>query len=74
MNQQRQVVYDIRNQALEGENLKELVYQIIDDFILDEVDLQKSNGTPDAWEWEKLRQHISSHIMVDAYLKRYSKS
>ena len=70
MNQQRQVVYDIRNQALEGENLKELVYQIIDDFILDEVDLQKSNGTPDAWEWEKLRQHISSHIMVDAYLEK----
>ena len=70
MNQQRQVVYDIRNQALEGENLKELVYQIIDEFILDEVDLQKSNGTPDAWEWEKLRQHISSHIMVDAYLEK----
>ena len=73
MNQQRQVVYDIRNQALEGENLKELVYQIIDDFILDEVDLQKSNGTPDAWEWEKLRQHISSHIMVDAYIEKIQK-
>ena len=32
MNQQRQVVYDIRNQALAGENMQVGVFQILDDF------------------------------------------
>ena len=40
MNQQRQVVYDIRNQALAGENMQESVAQILDDFILDEIEMQ----------------------------------
>ena len=31
MNQQRQVVYDLRNQALSGENMRETVMQIIED-------------------------------------------
>ena len=33
MNQQRQVVYDIRNQALSGKNMRDTVAQIIDDYI-----------------------------------------
>ena len=32
MNQQRQVVYDIRNQALSGENVKDSVFQILEEF------------------------------------------
>ena len=39
MNQQRQVVYDLRNQALSGENMRETVMQIIEDYIVDEIEL-----------------------------------
>ncbi|MEC8899689.1 MAG: preprotein translocase subunit SecA, partial [Candidatus Neomarinimicrobiota bacterium] len=38
MNQQRKVVYDIRRQALSGKNMYDTVLQIIDDFIMDEVE------------------------------------
>ena len=65
MNQQRQVVYDIRNQALEGENLDQSISQLLNDFIEDELESQSQNGTPDIWEWDYLRQYFSSHILVD---------
>ena len=38
MNQQRQVVYDIRNQALSGEDMRNTVEQIIEDYVMDEID------------------------------------
>ena len=73
MNQQRQVVYDTRNQALSGENMQEAVFKILDDFILDEIDLQSESGTPDVWDWDHLKQIFASHIMVDATLEKIQK-
>ena len=70
MNQQRQVVYDIRNQALSGENMHETTEQILDDFVMDEIESQSSAGTPDMWDWDHLKQVFASHIMVDASLER----
>ena len=43
MNQQRQVVYDIRNQALSGKNMRDTVAQIIEDYIVDEIEEQILN-------------------------------
>ena len=65
MNQQRQVVYDIRNQALSGENMRDSVYQVLDDFIFEEINSQAETGDPDMWDWEYLKQRFASHIMVD---------
>ena len=45
MNQQRQVVYDLRNQALSGENMRETVMQIIEDYIVDEVEAQSGTSS-----------------------------
>ena len=73
MNQQRQVVYDTRNQALSGENMQESVFQILDDFILDEIDLQSESGPPELWDWDHLKQIFASHIMVDATLEKIQK-
>jgi preprotein translocase subunit SecA len=70
MNQQRQVVYDIRNQALAGDNMQETVFHILDDFILDEVELQSDAGTVEYWDWDHLQQRFASHIMVDASLEK----
>ena len=38
MNQQRQVVYDLRSQALSGKNMRETVMQVIEDYIIDEIE------------------------------------
>ena len=65
MNQQRQVVYDIRNQALAEENSSDSISPLLIDFVDDVIEAQKQIGTPDSWEWDYLRQHISSHILVD---------
>ena len=70
MNQQRQVVYDIRNQALAGENMQETVFHILDDFILDEIELQSDEGNVEYWDWDHLKQRFASHIMVDASLEK----
>ncbi len=70
MNQQRQVVYDIRNQALAGENMQVGVFQILDDFILDEIELQSEEVNVEFWDWDHLKQRFASHLMVDATLEK----
>ena len=74
MNQQRQVVYDIRNQALSGEDMYGTTEQILDDFIMDEIEAQSLMGTPDMWDWDHLKQSFASHIMVDASLDQIKAS
>ena len=70
MNQQRQVVYDLRNQALAGENMQDGVFQILDDFILDEIELQSGEANVEFWDWDHLKQRFASHLMVDATLEK----
>ncbi len=73
MNQQRQVVYDLRKQALSGENMKKNVIQIIDDYIMDELEIQTGSGTLDNWDWDHLKQVFSSHLMVDISYEKIKK-
>ena len=70
MNQQRRVVYDIRRQALSGKNMYDTVLQIIDDFIMDEVEAQAEMGPPDLWDWDHLKQVFASHLMLDGSYER----
>jgi preprotein translocase subunit SecA len=70
MNQQRKVVYDIRRQALSGKNMYDTVLQIIDDFIMDEVEAQAEMGPPDLWDWDHLKQIFASHLMLDGSYER----
>ncbi|NOZ04228.1 MAG: preprotein translocase subunit SecA [FCB group bacterium] len=64
MNQQRQVVYDLRNQALHGKNMKATVLEIIEDFIDEEINMYR-NQHPLEWDWDRLKQTIASHLLVD---------
>ena len=73
MNQQRQVVYDLRKQVLSGENMKKNVIQIIDDYIMDELEIQTGSGTLDNWDWDHLKQVFSSHLMVDISYEKIKK-
>jgi preprotein translocase subunit SecA len=68
MNQQRQVVYDMRNQALLGENMKETVMEFIEDFIDDDLN-EIADQNVSEWDWNSLRQNFSSHLMVDVNME-----
>tara|TARA_Y100001970_G_scaffold120103_1_gene148914 strand:- start:3605 stop:6649 length:3045 start_codon:yes stop_codon:yes gene_type:complete len=70
MNQQRQVIYDLRKQALSGGDMRKNVIQIIDDYIMDELDIQSESGSLDNWDWDHLKQTFSSHLMVDISQKK----
>jgi preprotein translocase subunit SecA len=50
--------------------MQETVFHILDDFILDEVELQSDAGTVEYWDWDHLQQRFASHIMVDASLEK----
>ena len=65
MNQQRQVIYDIRNQALHGEDMKETVLEFIEEYVADELESQDSTN-PEDWNWESIKQNIASHLLVDS--------
>ena len=65
MNQQRQVVYDLRNQALSGDNMRETVMQIIDDYIFDEIETQSAVGVVADWDWDLIRNNFTTHLLVD---------
>ena len=64
MNQQRQVVYDIRKQALNDEDITEAIDDMVDDYVDDEL-TSMEDTSPENWEWEALRQNLSSHLLVD---------
>ena len=74
MNQQRQVVYDIRNQALSGEDMRNTVEQIIEDYVMDEIDAQADPSLPEIWNWDSLQQSFSSHLLVDASMEHILES
>jgi len=64
MNQQRQVVYDIRNNALQGENLRDTIPDLISDFVEDELDGQDEENH-ELWDWEGLEQNFSSVLLTE---------
>ena len=68
MNQQRQVVYDIRNQALNDEDISDSLFDMVDEFIDDELSRIEDTG-PQNWDWDNLKQNFSSHLLVDASLE-----
>ena len=72
MNQQRQVVYDIRNQALRGENVRESIMEMIADYVEDELGQQLDiSANPLDWDWERLKQNFSSILLVDIDIDKF---
>ena len=67
MNQQRKVVYDIRKQALNDSDIKEAIEDMVDDYVDDEL-TRMEDTSPQNWDWDNLKQNLSSHMLVDANL------
>ncbi len=68
MNQQRQVVYNIRKQALNDDDISEVIGDMIDDFIDDELEAFEQENVQN-WDWRNLKQNLSSHLLIDIALE-----
>ena len=58
MNTQREVIYSLRRDILEGENLKEEIHEFMRDVLEREVDRILPEDEPDLWEIEPLKGFI----------------
>ena len=68
MNQQRQVVYNIRKQALNDDDISEIINEMINDFIDDELEAFEEENVQN-WDWSNLKQSLSSHLLLDVDLE-----
>lgn len=73
MNQQRQIVYDIRNHALQGDNMRDTIQDLIIEFIDGELEREEIDD-PQSWDWDRLKQVFASHILVDSSIKNIQDS
>ena len=63
MNQQREVIYNKRRQALEGERLKEQVLSDMDEYVDTVIDKYYENALLD-----QLREELMQHLLIDVKL------
>ena len=45
--------------------MRDTVTQIIEDYIVDEIEEQSAIDSLADWDWESLRQNLSTHLLVD---------
>ncbi len=66
MNQQREVIYGLRNRILDGENLKN---KILDEFVVDiieeKLEQYLKGDTPDEWDLEGLKEDLRFLFLAD---------
>jgi len=66
MNKQREVIYDLRNKALRGGNLRDSVLQMVEEFVEDTIDLYTEEGKyAEDWNWDGLRQDFLRIMMLN---------
>ncbi len=66
MNKQREVIYEQRRQVLEGENLKESIFEMIADVLDNIISLYANEDVyPEEWDLEGLRDGLSRQFSMD---------
>ncbi len=66
MNQQREVIYNRRNHALKGENLKGDILEMMDEVIDDTVAAHTGESDyADGWDWNGLRQEVRKIFLTE---------
>ena len=64
LNQQREIIYDLRNKALLADSIKDTINEFIEDFIFDiigDLDFRQVKE----WDWQSINQQINSNLMVN---------
>ena len=64
MNQQREVIYSLRRKALEGERMKDQIFEYLNDYIDDLLDKHFENAEGDA-----IREALQSHLLIDVKIE-----
>ena len=65
MNKQREVIYNRRRAALEGQNLQEEVLDIIDATVDDIIDRYTEKGEfGDTWDWDGIRESLLKSMIL----------
>ncbi|MBL7067495.1 MAG: preprotein translocase subunit SecA [Candidatus Marinimicrobia bacterium] len=73
MNQQRVIIYDRRNYALKEENIKEEIFENLDEWVdglIEEYTDPKL--LPEEWDWDDLRGELNNTLGIDIYLNELS--
>ena len=64
LNQQREIIYELRNKALLSESIKSSIDEFIDDFIYDLFEPLEMKSKKD-WDWAALNQELNAHLLID---------
>ena len=67
LNQQREIIYELRNKALLSESIKSSIDEFIDDFIYDLLEPLEIKSITD-WDWAALNQELNAHLLIDINL------
>lgn len=73
MNQQRTIIYDRRNYALKGGDLKREIFDILEDWVDTLLKtFTDSKMMPEEWDWDNLRSELASTLGIDISLDELS--
>ena len=64
LNQQREIIYELRNKALLSESIKSSIDEFIEDFIYDLFEPFDIKNIKD-WDWVALNQELNAHLLID---------
>ena len=62
LNQQREIIYDLRNKALLSDSIKDTINEFIEDFIFDiigDLDFRQVKE----WDWQSINQQINLSLI-----------
>jgi len=65
MNQQREVIYNRRAHALEGENLKIEFLEMIGDFVENKIRNATNDSHSEEWDWDGLRNDFRKTLLME---------
>ncbi|MFQ6616163.1 MAG: SEC-C metal-binding domain-containing protein, partial [Fidelibacterota bacterium] len=66
MNQQREVVYSRRNEALQQEDIREEIEAILQDYVSELLEQHADSGDdPTLWNWEEMGKELSSTLTIE---------
>jgi preprotein translocase subunit SecA len=65
MNKQREVIYKIRNDILDGKDLRNSVIEWIEDTLYETIDSYLSGKYPDEWDWDGFKTDLIEFFLLD---------
>ena len=75
MNKQREVIYNRRNSALKGDNLKDEVLKMVDEFVEDTLDEHTATESyAEEWNWEGLQHDFLRAMLLNINVPEERKS